>query len=295
MKDDIKAGDIVGRKSHNCDILFKIDSIVVKNGIPFAMLRGVDLRLFADAPLNDLKLMTPSEISRYRQKFIKQNSDMMRNIFQRRLEEKEHHILYRNGFERATKQSKIEFFEVPGQVLHVDGDKEYLDLCLTTYSQLRIKAQGLFVPEKDQPEAIAEYLPKFIPDILVVTGHDGLLKGKKDFSKLENYRHSKYFVESVRRARKFEPGRDDLIIFAGACQSHYEAIIEAGANFASSPQRIFIHAFDPVFIVEKLAYTSIYDVIAIKDIINNTITGIEGVGGIETRGRLRMGYPKSPY
>ena len=34
MKDDIKAGDIVGRKSHNCDILFKIDSIVVKNGIP---------------------------------------------------------------------------------------------------------------------------------------------------------------------------------------------------------------------------------------------------------------------
>ena len=102
-------------------------------------------------------------------------------------------------------------------------------------------------------------------------------------------------MESVRRARKFEPGRDDLIIFAGACQSHYEAIIEAGANFASSPQRIFIHAFDPVFIVEKLAYTSIYDVIAIKDIINNTITGIEGVGGIETRGRLRMGYPKSPY
>ena len=82
MKDDIKAGDIVGRKSHNCDILFKIDSIVVKNGIPFAMLRGVDLRLFADAPLNDLKLMTPSEISRYRQKFIKKNSDMMRNIFQ---------------------------------------------------------------------------------------------------------------------------------------------------------------------------------------------------------------------
>ena len=294
MEENIKVGDIVARKSHNADILFKVDSIIVRNGVSFAMLRGLDVRLFADAPLQDLIVQSPSEISKYRQGFIKKNSEIMRGIFQRRIKDREY-TMTRTGFDRTVNNSKVEFFEIPGQVLHIDGDKEYLDLCLTTYSQLKIKAHGFFVPEKDQPDAVASYLPKLTPDILVVTGHDGLLKGKKDFSQLDNYRHSKYFVESVRMARKFEPGRDDLIVFAGACQSHYESIIEAGANFASSPQRILIHAFDPVFIVEKLAYTSIYDIIAIKDIINNTITGIEGVGGIETRGRLRMGYPKSPY
>jgi spore coat assembly protein len=86
-----------------------------------------------------------------------------------------------------------------------------------------------------------------------------------------------------------------LVIFAGACQSHYEAILAAGANFASSPQRILIHAFDPVFVVEKIAYSNIHEVLSINDIIDNTITGMDGIGGIETRGRLRVGYPKSPY
>ncbi len=33
---------------------------------------------------------------------------------------------------------------------------------------------------------------------------------------------------------------DELVIFAGACQSHYEEIIKAGANFASSPHRILM-------------------------------------------------------
>ena len=102
-------------------------------------------------------------------------------------------------------------------------------------------------------------------------------------------------MEAVIKAREYEPNRDDLIIFAGACQSHYEALIDAGANFASSPGRVLIHAFDPVFLAEKLAYTSIFDALSLRDILSNTITGTEGVGGIETRGCLRLGYPKGSY
>ena len=44
--------------------------------------------------------------------------------------------------------------------------------------------------------------------------------------------------------------------FAGACQSHFEALIRAGANFASSPSRINIHALDPVYVVGKISFTS---------------------------------------
>lgn len=102
-------------------------------------------------------------------------------------------------------------------------------------------------------------------------------------------------MQTVRRAREYAPGRDDLIIFAGACQSHYESLIQAGANFASSPKRVLIHAYDPVFIAEKVAFTPFNQMVPIKETVSETITGIDGVGGIETRGRLRLGYPKSPY
>ena len=69
----------------------------------------------------------------------------------------------------------------------------------------------------------------------------------------------------------------------------------AGANFASSPSRVLIHCLDPVFICEKIAYTRIDQVVSITDAIDNTITGIKGIGGLQTRGKYREGYPKSSY
>jgi len=36
-------------------------------------------------------------------------------------------------------------------------------------------------------------------------------------------------------------------------------------------------------------------VVSITDVIENTITGIKGVGGLQTRGKYREGYPKSRY
>lgn len=288
----INIGDIVARKSYKSDILFKVEKIIVgESNEKMALLRGMEVRLYADAPLWDLEKKNSGEIMAYKQNFLKKNSDMVRQIFKRRLVDKER-ILERG---KSKKVPLAESFELPGRVLHIDGDKEYLDLCMATYAQLNINAQGFYVPESEQPQAVAKYLPKYIPDILVITGHDGLIGKRVDFKDVRSYRHSKFFIQAVRKAREFEPGRDDLIIFAGACQSHYEALLKAGANFASSPRRIMIHAYDPVFIVEKLAWSSIYDIISVKDIVDSTITGIEGVGGIDTRGRLRMGYPKSPY
>ncbi|PWX28429.1 sporulation peptidase YabG, partial [Clostridium perfringens] len=81
----------------------------------------------------------------------------------------------------------------------------------------------------------------------------------------------------------------------GACQSCYESILEAGANFASSPNRVLIHCLDPVLVCERVAYTRIDEIVSIKDVIENTITGIKGVGGLQTRGKYREGYPKSLY
>lgn len=73
------------------------------------------------------------------------------------------------------------------------------------------------------------------------------------------------------------------MIFAGACQSHFELLIQAGANFASSPSRVNIHALDPVYVVAKLSFTPFTDRINVWDVLRNTLTGAKGLGGVETK------------
>ena len=288
-------GDYVCRLSHERDILFKIEGFYQQEGKQIAILKGVDLRLWADAAVEDLVKPTMMEISRFRQKYMKRSTELMGKIEQRRKTTVDDFLSRAKISYKKIENSQLEVFEIPGTVLHLDGDKDYLEMCMSTYKQLNIRASGFYVPEKEQPNRVKEYLMEYIPDILVLTGHDGLIKGKKNLANLDSYRNSSYFVRAVRKAREFEAGRDDLIIFAGACQSHYEALIRAGANFASSPRRVLIHAYDPVFIAEKVAFTPFNQMVPIKETIHETVTGIDGVGGIETKGRLRIGYPKSPY
>src|SRR5690625_6171078 len=89
---------------------------------------------------------------------------------------------------------------------------------------------GLHIREQEMAHEIGTLLEKIQPDIVVLTGHDAYLANKGDKKDLRAYRHSKYFQEAVRNARDVVPYVDDLVIFAGACQSHFESLIRAGAN-----------------------------------------------------------------
>jgi len=290
---DIKVGDIVGRKSYGLDIYFKVlDICEDDDGNQIAYLKGLDMRLCANGPLDDLTKIEPNKLADYWRMTMIKNHEAMRRVFIRRQKDRET-FLMRSVPGKG--KGEMEGFDVPGRVLHIDGDEDYLDLCMTTYRQLQIPAEGLNIPENRQAQKVYDLLVEHRPDLLVLTGHDGFIKGTKNFSDISNYHNSSHFVAAVKEARRYEKSRDDLVIFAGACQSHYESLLGAGANFASSPQRVLIHAFDPVFIVEKIAFTSIYDPISLQDIITSTITGFDGIGGMETRGRYRMGVPRSPY
>lgn len=276
-----QVGEIVARVSYHQDIFFQVKQIRTDvGGESQAVLKGIHLRLLADAPLADLVPKNPREVAHY--------------------EREDTRMIYRK-LNKLTKQRKIEFddqrdfFEIPGRVLQLDGDQDYLDQCIKTYKQMGIEAKGVCKSEIEQPRVIRKILQENPTDILVLTGHDGFISGKKDFHSMTSYRSSRYFVESVREARRFQSDKDTLVIFAGACQSNYEAILTAGANFASSPKRMLIHAFDPVFVVERIAFTPMDQVVSVKDILRHTITGTDGVGGIETRGQMRRGYPRSPY
>lgn len=288
---EIAVGDLVIRKSHGGDIVFKVTGVADGGASLQYTLKGLHLRLLADAPLDDLERVDAEHLKQEIIRNEAMHNDSMRRVMLRRSQDDEHRELVRAG-----QGKKYAFFDVPGRVLHIDGDEDYLKMCLKTYGQLNIQAEGRYIEEDKQPANVMALLKEYRPDILVVTGHDALVGGgKKNYRDINNYRTSKYFVESVRMAREYQPSLDGLVVFAGACQSYFEAILEAGANFASSPTRIFIHAYDPVFIAEKVAFTSIGKTVDVNDAIAASVTGAEGVGGLETRGKFRIGMPKSPY
>ena len=66
-------------------------------------------------------------------------------------------------------------YGIPGKVLQIDGDKEYLKICLDVYTELGIPAVGVAIPEANQYKEVFNLLEKHNPDILVITGHDALI------------------------------------------------------------------------------------------------------------------------
>ena len=109
---------------------------------------------------------------------------------------------------------------------------------------------------------------------------------------INNYKNSKNFVNAVKSARRYEKSHDKLVIIAGACQSDYEELIKAGANYASSPKRVNIHALDPAIIATCVAITERNKEIDLMDLLNKTKYGIDGMGGIIGNGMMYVGFPR---
>ena len=255
-----KIGDLVSRKSHNNDVLFRIISI--NNNI--AKLLGVNVRLQADSDITDL--------------VISNNSEDDDEIIDRNIKN--------FNFDRTN------YFYLPGKILHIDGDENYLERSMKFYENIGIKANGLCLDEKEIYSKINNLIKEYRPDILVITGHDAYYKKKGSKEDINNYQNSINFVKAIKEVRKLEKNQDKLIIIAGACQSDYEELIKAGANFASSPKRINIHALDPAIIASSIAFSDRNQSIDLIKLIEKTKYGSDGIGGIITNGTMYVGYPR---
>lgn len=276
-------GELVTRISHEHDLLFRIASV----SKDIAIVHGEDIRLAADAPLGDLMHVEKRDLQKRKQREKEQVASsyrLFRQDYQLMKDERDYHT---NG----GNQNTIKVFHIPAKVLHIDGDRTYLRKCIDLYNRMGLQVHGVHVSEKEMPFEIGSLIEKIQPNIIVITGHDAFSNNKGQKNDLSSYRFSKYFVETVRVARQKMPHLDELIIFAGACQSHLESLIRAGANFASSPSRINIHALDPVYIAAKIAYTPFMEKVSVWGALRNTLTGDKGMGGVETRGLLRTGMP----
>ena len=77
-------------------------------------------------------------------------------------------------------------------------------------------------------------------------------------------------------------------VIAGACGSHFEALIASGANFASSPKRINTHTYDPAVAAIKVATTPINRIVNFDGILKYIENGHDALGGVETMGKMRL-------
>ncbi len=255
----LNVGDFVTRFKYNHDVVFKILSI--KGEV--AYLKGVHVRLFADAPLEDLLL------------YKLEDRDIL---------EDDEIVLFDSD--------RSGYFFLPGKVLHIDADKDYLERCLKFYKRNKVMAVGKQISEKEIYKEIKNLLVEYQPDIVIITGHDAFYSKKGSKDDIKNYKNTEYFVKAVKEARKYEKSHEKLVIIAGACQSDYEELIKAGANFASSPKRVNIHALDPAIIATVLAMSERNKEIDLVGLLGKTKYGSDGMGGIISNGMMYVGFPR---
>lgn len=270
----IKKWDIVGRKSYNKDIFFVVNKIIkLENNKTIVLLKGLNIRIQADSDIEDLELIDKRE--------IEESEKKLENRFKERLQKYEKQNEKLDWLKRSNK------VVYTGKILHLDGDKRYSDKSRMFYRKMGLRAVVKNVPENKQAAVVSSLIERYKPDIAVITGHDGMIKGGTGYHDIYNYRNSKYFIQAVKKAREVRSSKTDLVIFAGACQSYYEELINSGANFASSPARILIDFMDPLIVAERVATTDYHKYLTIREIENELRDGERGVNGIGAMGKKK--------
>lgn len=145
----LKKGSIVVRKSHNKDILFIIKKIINKNNERIALLNGLTVRIIADAPIEDLEIVSKEVAMKEINKLNTKLEKRINNI-------KSNEIRYKKIIQT-------------GKILHLDGDRKYTDKSYKYYKKMGLNAIVKYIPEYKQHIFVKNLLDRYNPDILVIT------------------------------------------------------------------------------------------------------------------------------
>lgn len=148
---EIKKGDAVTRTSYGNDIIFSVKRIIkLGNKKEIAILKGIDVRVEADAPVEDLQIVSKEEQ-------------------EKREKELEKRIINRIEKERVKRENRRKEIVHTGRILHLDGDKKYSEKSMMYYRKMGLNATVKNIPENRQPKVVYRLLQIYNPDILVIT------------------------------------------------------------------------------------------------------------------------------
>lgn len=208
----IKKGDIVARKSYGKDIIFVVKNIIQTKKEKIAILKGMVDRIEADSYIDDLEIVDKQMVN---EKLETLHHKMNHKIIQTK--ENRGESEYKIGILTPSYRNKEKI--ITGKILHLDGDKKYSQKSYYYYKKLGLNAVVRNIPEYRQPRVVYSLLKAYRPDILVITGHDGMIKRGTDYHNIYNYRNSKYFIQTVKEARRYDQERDTHLVIFARCLS----------------------------------------------------------------------------
>lgn len=148
---EIKKGDIVSRNSYGNDIVFYVKRIIkLADKTEIAILKGMDVRVEADAPIEDLQIVSKEEQEKR----------------EKELEERIINRIEKEIFKRENRRKEVVH---TGRILHLDGDKKYSEKSTMYYKKMGLNATVKNIPENRQPKVVYRLLQIYNPDILVIT------------------------------------------------------------------------------------------------------------------------------
>jgi len=133
---------------------------------------------------------------------------IIKSIDSRLDERAEEYLSKKNGSDHRDERTYT------GRILHLDGDRKYSEKSSRFYKKLGLNAIVKNIPEYKQAQVVVSLLDRYKPDILVITGHDAMLKNGTNYNNIYNYRNSKYFINAVIEARKWGANSNKLAVFA---------------------------------------------------------------------------------
>ena len=148
---EIKKGDIVSRISYKNDIMFEVKRILkLVNEKKIAILKGIDVRVEADAPLEDLQILSKEEQIRREKEF-------------------ENRVRIKAKCEKIEYNNRRREIIHTGRILHLDGDKRYSEKSTMYYKKMGLNAIVKNIPENKQSKVVYRLLTIYNPEILVIT------------------------------------------------------------------------------------------------------------------------------
>jgi len=181
----IKKGDIVGRISYGKDVFFIVDNILkTRLNNEFAILKGLNIRIMADSPTEDLELIN--------------KKDILDSIKHLDIDLEERIKASKNRIANTFKRQKI----YTGKILHLDGDRKYSEKSARYYNRVGLNAIVKNIAENRQSKVVVPLLNKYNPDILIITGHDAMLKNGSNYNNIYNYRNSRTLYKYCKRSKK---------------------------------------------------------------------------------------------
>lgn len=149
-------GDLVVRKSYGGDVTFRVEGLQ----LDAAVIKGTEFRLIADSPVDDL-IQVPYEpqSAKTRQAHIKAHQTLSR-LQQNRMEQAERN---REGLVQDwSAQQELTYFEMPGKVLHLDGDPNYLKKVWISMSNFVYPQRDSMSMNRQWQIPYTAYYPKYV-------------------------------------------------------------------------------------------------------------------------------------